>query len=225
MIDTRDGKRYRTVSDGRSCWMADNLNYMIVGSRCYDGEVANCDIYGRLYNWKQAVGTWGTGTNLRIQGACPAGWHVPNENEWLNLGQASTDGKSWRSQRNLWVDASQADPHIYPYTKLANNASRFSALPAGGYFFSYNATPANGSTQLKRVTGYYDLGEKAWWWCSSWKEALYQQQYIGKCLDLYTLLYGCRLQQYGQSGTNGGQCKFYFLRSRAISRKQYVDFG
>ncbi|WP_068690755.1 FISUMP domain-containing protein [Culturomica massiliensis] len=173
MIDTRDGKRYRTVSDGRSCWMADNLNYMIVGSRCYDGEVANCDIYGRLYNWKQAVGTWGTGTNLRIQGACPAGWHVPNENEWLNLGQASTDGKSWRSQRNLWVDASQADPHIYPYTKLANNASRFSALPAGGYFFSYNATPANGSTQLKRVTGYYDLGEKAWWWCSSWKEASY----------------------------------------------------
>lgn len=173
MIDERDGKRYRTVEAGNGCWMADNLNFMIVGSRCYDGIVSNCDVYGRLYNWKQAVGTWGSGGNLRIQGACPAGWHIPNDNEWLGLGQANPDGRTLRSQRNLWTDPTQADPHIFDYNRLANNNSRFSALPAGGYFFSYNTNAANGSNQLKRVTGYYDLGNKGWWWSSAWTEGSY----------------------------------------------------
>lgn len=171
MIDARNGKRYRTMYDGQQCWMADNLNYMVIGSRCYEGKASNCDVYGRLYNWKQAVGEWYAGE--RVQGACPDGWHIPNKNEWLDFGRNFPEGKAWRSQRNLWVDPAYGNPHVFAYEKLATNASRFSAIPSGGYFFSYNANPAYGSSLLKRVTGYYDLGQKAWWWSSEGMDASY----------------------------------------------------
>jgi len=41
-------------------------------------------------------------TQCRIQGTCPNGWHLPNDNEWkqleMNLGMSSTDadGTDWR---------------------------------------------------------------------------------------------------------------------------------
>lgn len=165
MIDVRDGKRYRTFFDGKSCWMADNLNYMVPESRCYEGKAVNCDVYGRLYNWQQAVGAWDD--EKSIKGVCPAGWHIPSYREWLAFSQAVPEGGSgWRSQRNLWVE-NTGNPHAFSYDNLATNSSRFSALPGGGYFFSYNTDPKYGSAQLPRVTGYYDLAQRAWWWSST----------------------------------------------------------
>lgn len=173
MIDERDGNRYRTFSDGQSCWMADNLNYMKVGSRCYNDLNTNCDVYGRLYNWKQAVGEWNNSSSAKVLGACPAGWHVPNQNEWLALSQTFDDGREWRSQRTLWRDVDQGNDHIYLESKLANNKSRFSALPGGAYLFSYGVSTGQSSTQWQRLTGYYDIRERGWWWCSSWNEGSY----------------------------------------------------
>lgn len=169
MIDARDGKRYRTVSDGQQCWMADNLNYNVLESRCYEGKASNCDVYGRLYNWKQAVGTWDDNKN---RGACPAGWHIPNIDEWSLFNSKNTQGTDWRSQRNLWLE-DVSKPHVFTNELLATNASRFSALPGGGYFFSYAKDAASGSSQLKRTTGYYDMGQKAWWWSSSGAQGSY----------------------------------------------------
>ena len=163
MIDARDGKRYRTVAVGSQCWMADNLNYNVMGSRCYEEKASNCDVYGRLYNWEQAVGEWNVD---KIQGACPKGWHVPNINEWASFNTVYDQGKDWRSQQNLWQE-DVAQPHVYAYENLATNKSRFSALPGGGYFFSYSTNAAQGSAQLKRTTNYYDLGQRAWWWSST----------------------------------------------------------
>jgi uncharacterized protein (TIGR02145 family) len=31
--------------------MAENLNYSVNGSTCYENKPANCDKYGRLYDW------------------------------------------------------------------------------------------------------------------------------------------------------------------------------
>jgi uncharacterized protein (TIGR02145 family) len=70
--------------------MAENLNYNASGSKCYgEGGIvykdeiritlssseiqANCDKYGRLYNWSTAMK------------ACPKGWHLPNNAEWDKL--------------------------------------------------------------------------------------------------------------------------------------------
>jgi uncharacterized protein (TIGR02145 family) len=81
--DERDGKKYVyvTIGEGETAqiWMAENLNYDVVGSRCYGDHSGgdtqdNCRIYGRLYYWETAM------NNI-----CPQGWHLPSAGEWREL--------------------------------------------------------------------------------------------------------------------------------------------
>lgn len=96
LVDSRDGKTYKTVQIGDQLWMAENLNYKTDSSYCYNNEESNCSKYGRLYRWAAAVGKsdstcgWGSFSECNlpegnIQGVCPSGWHLPSEAEFQRL--------------------------------------------------------------------------------------------------------------------------------------------
>jgi uncharacterized protein (TIGR02145 family) len=110
--DPRDGKTYKTVTIGKQVWMAENLNYEVSGSKCYDNNSANAQKYGRLYNWETA------------KRACPSGWHLPSDAEWTTLtdfvGGSSTAGTKLKSA-NGWNSNGNGTDEF-----------GFSALPGGG---------------------------------------------------------------------------------------------
>ena len=67
---------YRTLEINGRIWMADNLNYEVEGSTCYNNNSKICQEYGRLYTWDAA------------QKACAAlgnGWRLPTDEEWNAL--------------------------------------------------------------------------------------------------------------------------------------------
>ncbi|MDR2583099.1 MAG: hypothetical protein LBC75_06435 [Fibromonadaceae bacterium] len=127
--DKRDGKKYKTVVIGNQTWMAENLNYEKIDSKCYDNNSENCKKCGRLYNWF-------TATTKEI---CPEGWRLPNNDDWEALHR--TAGGSREAATRLKTKSGW---------KLCNSAGDkctddygFSALACGGaslihdrYYFS-----------------------------------------------------------------------------------------
>jgi uncharacterized protein (TIGR02145 family) len=108
---THGGKTYKTVKIGTQTWFAENLNYAVVSSVCYDNSSSNCTKYGRLYNWDDA------------NSACPSGWHLPTDEEWTTLtdfvGGRATAVKNLQSTSG-WKDNGNG-----------TNQYGFSALPGG----------------------------------------------------------------------------------------------
>jgi len=139
--DARDKKIYKAVKIGKQIWMAENLNFEAKGSKCYDGDFANCKKYGRLYNWLTAIGV------------CPEGWRLPANYEWEELlhyvdgtseteglYESKTAGKFLKAMSGWENDGNGTDNH------------GFSALPSGyGNFRG----------------GFGGIGSLGTWWTSS----------------------------------------------------------
>jgi uncharacterized protein (TIGR02145 family) len=124
------GKTYHTAQIGSQCWLRENLDVgiMIPGSEnqtndgtnqkyCYDDNPANCDTYGGLYQWDEAM-------QYSIvpggQGFCPPGWHIPTSAEFQTLRSAvGGDG-------NALKEVGQGSGG-----GAGTNTSNFSALLAG----------------------------------------------------------------------------------------------
>ncbi|SHM43208.1 major paralogous domain-containing protein [Fibrobacter sp. UWR3] len=99
VTDKRDGNVYRIIEIGEQLWMAQDLMYEIVNQQCFDESVNDCAKYDGLYSWSAAMDSAGNfslnglgcGDGLvcvpasPVRGICPAGWHLPNNNEIKNM--------------------------------------------------------------------------------------------------------------------------------------------
>ena len=159
-----DGNVYQTVTIGTQTWMVENLKTTLYndgttiplvtksgqwdtmrtpGLCWYNNDPAtNKTTYGALYNW-QSVNTGKL---------CPAGWHVPNYDEWTVLidylgGPNYANWKLKETGTEHWLDASVVNPNAD-----ATNESGFTALPAG---------------QRNNFGKFSDKGAAGYWWSSS----------------------------------------------------------
>ena len=157
-----DGNEYKTVKLGNQVWMAENLRTtryadgtliplgteasFTTAYRYYpDDSSANVSDYGYLYNWAAVMnGSASSDANPSVvQDICPDGWHVPSDAEWTeltnyvksqsqyvcgdytgNIAKALASEEGWYSY--YYGECAVGNPD-------ANNATGFSARPAGYY--------------------------------------------------------------------------------------------
>lgn len=172
--DPRDGNVYKTVTIGEQVWMAENLAYLpavsppTYGSYTepfyyvygYTGsdvstakQQANYTTYGVLYNWPAAFA------------ACPAGWHLPSDAEWIAL-----------------IDFLIADDNNYDGTLIGNKIAK--SMTATTNWASSTIKGAVGNTDYpayRNKTGfsglpggyrgydalYHSMGLASYWWSST----------------------------------------------------------
>lgn len=160
VVTDYDGNTYNAVVIGEQVWMQTNLrtthyadgveiplgdDKSMTEGFCYypNGDMNNVPDYGYLYNWKAAMrDESATDENpSNVQGICPTGWHVPSNAEWQqlieyvsahdeyccdgcpdNIAKALATTTRWHTSSNGCAVG---------YASGNNNATGFSALPAG----------------------------------------------------------------------------------------------
>jgi uncharacterized protein (TIGR02145 family) len=165
-IQDIENNSYDTLTIGAQTWMKTNLkvtkfndgtaipmvkentDWAMLSAAAYcwynNDETMYKNTYGALYNFWVVDAKSNGGKNV-----CPAGWHVPTNDEWTILinflgGEAYSGGKL-KDTLNWKVP-----------NKGATNESGFGALPVGGRdnFGKFNS-----------------IGEYGWWWSSTETDA------------------------------------------------------
>jgi uncharacterized protein (TIGR02145 family) len=115
----------------------------------YDGNAANGEIYGKLYNWYAVNDS---------RGLCPTGWHVPTSAEWSTLSTTldpnpdatlSLAGVYMKSARYISPNTPIWDQGDGPNT--GTNLSGFTGLPGG----------------MVDISGSFGMGNHGYWWTST----------------------------------------------------------
>ncbi|MBR4135684.1 MAG: hypothetical protein IKU03_04640, partial [Bacteroidales bacterium] len=176
-----EGNFYTTVLIGDQCWMRKNLrtkkyanwdditlkisdtsstNYYRYNPNSDTGAVAN---YGYLYNWAAVMhGASGSNANPSgVQGICPSGWHVPSNAEWSQLRSYVMSQSSYLCNNNSTnIAKALAATTGWSSSTItcavgndlsANNATGFTALPAG---------------ELLSTGNFHGFGTNVWFWTS-----------------------------------------------------------
>ena len=129
ITDERDHKTYKVIEytyqklhestpSFTGMWIAENLNYESEGSWCFDNEPEKCTVAGRLYSWSAA------------QKACPEGWRLPSDEDWVNLfGSASDTYAGSRLKSKTGWTYVETNGSFSDYN--GDDVLGFSAIPAG----------------------------------------------------------------------------------------------
>jgi uncharacterized protein (TIGR02145 family) len=179
-----DGHVYQTVQIGNQLWMRENLktthyadgtalvdgtgtvditgDYTTKYYFAYNDDENYVDVHGRLYTWAAAMnGAESSETNPgTVQGVCPVGWHVPSDDEWMELErhlgmpELEVHGTYWRGTNEGLILRESGSSHWWDYIRYISgtNESGFTALPGGSRGY-------NGS--------FRDLKERANYWSAT----------------------------------------------------------
>ncbi len=134
-------------------WATKNLNVgtMIAGTAtpsnnstvekyCYNDSQANCDTYGALYTWDEAMQY---STAAGAQGICPSGSHIPTDDEWktlevsLGMTQAQADATGWRgTDQGTQLKSGGSSGMSVPLAGYRSTAGSFTDLSANATVWS-----------------------------------------------------------------------------------------
>ena len=149
-----EGNTYNTINIGTQVWMQENLrttryrNGNLIGTTSpatlditnliipeYQWECTNVT-YGRFYTYYAITDS---------RNVCPAGWHVPTDNDWTTLtyfltnngygfeGSGNDIAKSLAATSGFIADTTAGN---VGNDQASNNSSGFTGLPSGGRFSS-----------------------------------------------------------------------------------------
>ena len=158
-----DGNEYNTVQIGTQCWLKENLKTTRFsnGTAITLGTSASTSVayrynpnndanrvaaYGYLYNWKAVMNGGSSSSTVPSgrQGICPFGWHVPSDAEWTMLTNYVGGVSAYKCNSNSsyiakalasttgWSSSSTGACYV-GNDQSTNNATGFSAMPAGEY--------------------------------------------------------------------------------------------
>jgi uncharacterized protein (TIGR02145 family) len=153
LTDRETAVNIKTVKIGEQVWMAENLNYDMKGSKCYDNKSANCSKYGRLYYWNTAVKS------------CPSGWHLPSKSEWEALDKAvgggNVAGKKLKAKNGWNSNGNGTDQYGFFALPGGNGSSDGSFDNVGDYGSWWSASDDNSNNAYYRYMNYGS--EEAYW--------------------------------------------------------------
>lgn len=164
-----NSRKYRTVVVGSARWMAENLNFKVDSSFCAHAVVDSCAKYARLYTWSGAADTTprfdstGIPSTGRLQGVCPAGWHLPSTEEWqalFDLVGSVRAGILLRSHGNSWIAGGGQDSvglRILPAGFRQNRNTGEATIPTGvgndGWFWTSSQGPTASQASAVHFSG------------------------------------------------------------------------
>lgn len=145
-----EGQTYTTkLMPNGKCWIVENINVgtlingainqtnnSVLEKYCYNNVATNCNAYGGVYQWGEAVQYFNGASNTNspsppfmgnVQGICPIGWHIPSNLEFTELENSlpSPDkGSRLAGNEDLWTDGALEVSTVF-------GTSGFEALPVG----------------------------------------------------------------------------------------------
>ena len=172
-VDSRDGSTYATTEIGDLVWFAENLRYAgtkdaPLGYGYAKSEAIAQTVYGRLYTWQDATGgVTANGLGKGVQGACPEGWSIPTNEDWVNLATALNGGtelpfvNDWNGlgEKVIPKEATFNDSRIWILSGNTFLSDKYSwcAIAAGNCTNNYN--------------NYSNIAKYGFWWSSTEQSA------------------------------------------------------
>lgn len=158
-----DNTNWLTI--GNQTWAKANLNVgtMITGATaqtnnattekyCYNNTESNCTTYGAYYQWNEAMQYT---TTENAQGICPAGAHIPSDNDWKILEMSLGMTQDQADILNIWRGTDQGTKLMIGGASglnipLAGSNSINGSLYLSTYSFLWSSSEIDSSSSWRR---------------------------------------------------------------------------